>query len=112
MSDKREPIRINIGYAFGQLQKALTAAGGDASARVQKWQRVITGLLDGSLRVGSRTPVAGAPPWVTLEVVHGGFATGRFAAGGPLQRHEAEKLLQVPKTGGLGDRAALNLYFV
>ena len=52
--------------------------------------------MPGSLRVGSRTPVADAPPWVTLEVVHGGFATGRFAAGGPLQPHEAEKLRQAP----------------
>ena len=112
MSDKKEPIRINIGYAFGQLQKALTAAGGDASARVQKWQRVITCLLDGSLRLGSRTPLADVPPWVTLEVVHGGFATGQLAAGGPLRLHEVEKLGQIPKAGGLRDRAALNLYYV
>lgn len=77
-----EPFNVNPGYVFGQLSRALRA--GDPS-RVAKWQAVIDGLNDGSLEVGSRTPVAGVPAWVTLEVVKGGFATGQFAAQLPTQ---------------------------
>jgi hypothetical protein len=62
MTEEKPPIRVNLGYAVAQLQKALAAAGGSTSDRVQKWQSVIKGLIDGSLRVASRTPVAGTPP--------------------------------------------------
>ena len=47
-------------------------------------------MASGRLSVGSRTPVAGFPAWVTPEVVRGGFATGNPSAGGPLQSHETE----------------------
>ncbi|MFH8477081.1 hypothetical protein [Streptomyces sp. NPDC018000] len=47
-------------------------------------------MAAGRLSVGSRTPVNGLPPWVTLDVVRGGFATGTAGAGGPLQAHETE----------------------
>lgn len=104
-------MRVNLGYAVAQLQKALAAAGGSASDRVQKWQSVIAGLLDGSLRVGSRTPLSGTPPWVTPEVVHGGFATGGLAAEGPLQQHETERLSRLGPPPPGTERSILNLYF-
>ncbi|WP_250001675.1 hypothetical protein [Actinoplanes sp. M2I2] len=46
-------------------------------------------MASGALTIGSRTPVAGLPAWVTPEVLRGGFATGTPAAGGPLRPHEA-----------------------
>ena len=46
-------------------------------------------MASGALTIGSRTPMAGLPAWVTPRVVRGGFATGTAAAGGPLRPHEA-----------------------
>ncbi|MFD5421791.1 hypothetical protein ACFWJT_27630 [Streptomyces sp. NPDC127069] len=71
---------------------------------MQKWRAVLAGMADGSLTVGSRTPVAGLPAWVTPEVVRGGFATGTPSAGGPLTPYEADaaRRADVP-----ADRAAL-----
>ncbi|WP_425564240.1 hypothetical protein, partial [Oryzihumus leptocrescens] len=71
-------------YAMGQLWRAMEAArsSGDratrarAGAKVERWQAVLSGMATGHLAVGSRTPVADTPAWVTLEVVPGGFATG------------------------------------
>ena len=54
-----------------------------ASERVERWQQVIDGMTDGTLRIGSRRPLAGLPAWVTLRVVRGGFATGKAAAAIP-----------------------------
>lgn len=78
-------------YALGQLARALfqvdlhvsASVRERARARVERWERVIGGMFDGTLTIGSRTPTS-APAWATLEVVHGGFATGALAAGGPL----------------------------
>jgi hypothetical protein len=56
-------------------------------------------MSDGTLTVGSRTPVADTPVWVTLEVAHGGFATGRYVAEGPLAEFE-EELLALLATSG------------
>ena len=75
-------------YAIGQLQRAFDslAAAQDATGlaraetKIARWRSVIAGMADGSLSVGSRTPVSGTPAWVTLEVAHGGFATGRLLA--------------------------------
>ncbi|MFD3730411.1 hypothetical protein [Streptomyces sp. NPDC058632] len=61
-----------------------------AEVRGQRWREVLAGMTAGRLSVGSRTPVCGLPPWVTLEVVRGGFATGTASAGGPLQAYETE----------------------
>jgi hypothetical protein len=61
MSDEKPPIRVNVGYALSQLQRALAAAGDITSDRVQKWRSVIGGVLDGTIRVGSRTPLGGTP---------------------------------------------------
>ncbi|MBK9205232.1 MAG: hypothetical protein IPL73_22960 [Candidatus Obscuribacter sp.] len=52
-------------------------------------------LLDGTLKVGERQPLAGVPAWVTLNVVTGGFATGDFAAGGALTEFERDKIEQL-----------------
>src|SRR5690349_19980806 len=46
-------------------------------------------MASGTVRVGSRTPMAGLPAWVTPQVMRGGFATGTPVAGGPLRPHEA-----------------------
>lgn len=85
-------------YALAQWSQALvTAATADdadtrarAQRRVAKWAHVIAGLRSGSLRLGSRTPVRDLPAWVTPEVLRGGFATGKPAAGGPLSSFERE----------------------
>ena len=110
--DGGDKIRVNPAYALDQLERALRSTGATAARRVAQWQRVISGMLEGTLRHGSRTPVAEAPPWVTLEVSHGGFATGRFEAAGALQPHEVEKLTLVDRPAGVTERAALNAFFV
>ena len=109
--DPSDRTRINPGYVLGQLARALASAGAGAAARVRQWQDVLSGLARGILDVGSRVPVRNTPAWVTLEVIHGGFATGGLAAGGALLPHETEKLgaLTPEQTAG---RTALNLYYV
>ncbi|MCO8274417.1 hypothetical protein M1L60_27845 [Actinoplanes sp. TRM 88003] len=98
-------------YPQGQLAAAFVTAlthenaatRSRAETRVARWMRVLTGMAAGSLRIGSRTPVAGFPAWVTPEVVRGGFATGTAAAGGPLRPHEAAIA---------DDRAAVFAYYL
>ncbi|OIV36408.1 hypothetical protein BIV57_16430 [Mangrovactinospora gilvigrisea] len=85
------PVAPDPGYAAGQLASALrTAATHEDAAtrrrareRSERWQRVLAGMADGSVTVGSRAPVAGLPAWTTPEVVRGGFATGAAAAALP-----------------------------
>ncbi len=104
---------VDIGYAWAQLRHAqrTVAAHPDpdvrsrAAASVTRWERVIGGMIDGSVVVGSRTPTA-APAWVTLEVVTGGFATGGYEAGGPLRDHERALATEL---GLPATRLALNL---
>lgn len=78
-----------------------------AEARVARWRAVLAGIADGRLAIGSRTPVAGLPAWVTPEVVRGGFATSAASAEGPLQpyEHEAAAL-----AGVAAERGALFAY--
>ncbi|GAA4619316.1 hypothetical protein GCM10023195_87230 [Actinoallomurus liliacearum] len=105
-------MRVGAGYPFRQLAKAFTTASSHeddetrrrAEERVRRWERVLTGMADGTVTVGSRTPVAGLPAWVTPEVVRGGFATGEAAAGGPLLPHEVETCR---RAGVPADRYAL-----
>lgn len=104
---------VSIEYAWGQLVASERTAGthedpavrARAATDVVRWRAVITGMRDGTIVVGSRTPTA-APAWVTLEVVTGGFATGRYRAGGALEPWEVALAadLGVPAT-----RLALNL---
>ncbi|MFE7097860.1 hypothetical protein, partial [Streptomyces erythrochromogenes] len=110
------PATASSAYAAGQLVRALRTSVSHAEPatldraldraldRVRKWRAVLAGMADGSLTVGSRTPVAGLPAWVTPEVVRGGFATGTPAAGGPLAPYEADA---ARRAGIPADRAAL-----
>lgn len=106
------------GYAYGQLERALrtTASTKDgatrrrARAKAGRWQEVLAGMADGTLEIGSRTPVADTPAWVTLEVAHGGFATGRYLAEVPVRPDE---LALVPAGApGTTERERLNLWFL
>ncbi|MFE9603082.1 hypothetical protein [Streptomyces hokutonensis] len=114
MDDDAEQQHLTAapGYALGQLAKAFTTAltheDADtrrrAEGRAQRWRAVLTGIAGGRLTIGSRTPVAGLPAWVTPEVVRGGFATGAPSAGGPLQPYEIRLAEQF---GVPADRRAL-----
>lgn len=113
-------VVVNPGYAHDQLARSLRslashadpAVRARAAERVRRWESVIRGLAEGSLAIGSRTPVAGVPAWVTLEVAHGGFATGRLLAGGPLQPHEGPLLESLGRPAAPAWRQALNLHFL
>ncbi|MFI6013498.1 hypothetical protein ACIBAG_32645 [Streptomyces sp. NPDC051243] len=95
---EQQPLTAAPSYAAAQLAKAfataLTHEDADtrrrAEVRGQRWRAVLAGMAAGRLTVGSRTPVAGLPAWVTPEVMRGGFATGAAGAGGPLQPYETE----------------------
>ncbi|MEF2528501.1 hypothetical protein [Streptomyces sp. CS62] len=108
----RPDVAVSAGYAADRLRRALhtslthpdPATRSRASGRMEKWRAVLAGMADGTLAVGSRTPVAGLPAWVTPEVVRGGFATGTPAAGGPLAPYEEEA---ARRSGVPADRAAL-----
>jgi hypothetical protein len=84
------------GYALGQLGQALLTAATheDAEARsradrrAQQWAQTIQEMAAGRVRLGSRVPVRGLPEWVTLDVLRGGFATGKAAAETPLAADE------------------------
>jgi hypothetical protein len=90
MSDEDFTVTVDPVYAFGQLARAVerAASGPDGAARtraaekVRRWESVIAGLAAGTISVGSRTPVRDVPAWATLEVAHGGFATGALLAEG------------------------------
>ena len=120
MSDQPERT-ASPSYALGQLRRALdrVAVAGDAAERggalekVRRWQDVLAGMASGRLSAGSRTPVADTPPWVTLEVAHGGFATGRYLAEAPLTEPEAARLAALPPgVPGEPGREQLNLWYL
>lgn len=109
------------GYALGRLHRAVQTAANHpdaetrrrATAKIVQWQSVLQGMSDGTLSVGSRTPVADTPAWVTLEVAHGGFATGRYLAEGPLLPHEHARLSDLPDdVRGSTDRERLNHWYL
>jgi hypothetical protein len=115
MATNDHDVHIGSGYPLGQLASALLTATGHedeqtrarASERLRRWVNVLRGMAAGTLTVGSRTPVAGMPVWVTSEVVRGGFATGAAAAAGPLGDDEIRLAAQV---GVEASRAALFAY--
>ena len=119
-SDSLPKLGVNTGYVLGQLAKALRTSETHANAatreraeqKVANWVAVYEGLLSGSLRVGSRTPVGDTPAWATLEVAHGGFATGSLLAGGPLLSHERERLDRLPAAPAGAQRSALNASYL
>jgi hypothetical protein len=108
-------------YAMGQLRRAIDSmqaaqSRGDRArlkAKAALWRAVLDGMASGTLSAGSRTPVSGAPAWVTLEVAHGGFAAGKFMAETPLR---AEEQIIVNRLGddviGSNGRERLNLWFL
>jgi hypothetical protein len=105
------------GYVGGELAKAFVTAlthedaktRRRAEKRVERWRSVLAGMAEGTVRVGSRAPVAGLPAWVTPEVVRGGFATGAAAAGGPLLPYEREA---ADRAGVAAERCALFAHYV
>jgi hypothetical protein len=109
------------GYATGRLEHAVRtlvthpdpAVRGRAAEKAQRWQGVLHGMATGALQVGSRTPVAGVPAWVTLEVAQGGFATGRLVAEGPLSPEEEAMQAGLPESvPGETPRARLNAWYL
>jgi hypothetical protein len=103
---------VGEGYAFEQLRRAVAHAG-EGSTRAARWRALLDGMADGIVSVGSRTPVADTPAWVTLEVLHGGFASGRHLAEAPLRHDEQEVLAALPADApGSTDRERLNLYYL
>jgi hypothetical protein len=106
---------------MGQLRCAidsLAAAKGrqdraGLEAKISRWRSVLEGMADGTLTVGSRTPVSGTPAWVTLEVAHGGFASGRYLAEAPLQAAERAVLDRLGEDlPGSTDRERVNLWYL
>ncbi|GHH43673.1 hypothetical protein [Streptomyces candidus] len=105
-----QPVAVNPAYAADRLAKALATAGSHphaatrerAAARGERWRAVLSGIAEGRLSIGSRTPVRGLPAWVTPEVVRGGFATGTASASGPFLPHEtqAAQRFGIPATRG------------
>jgi hypothetical protein len=106
------------GYAVGQLEKALQRAAAEglspgAKKKIAQWRSVLDGMASGALTIGSRAPVADTPAWVTLEVAHGGFATGRAVAEAPLRADEHEQLATLPAdVPGTTERERLNLWYL
>lgn len=121
-SDDDPVWRAPASYPVGQLQRALeTAVRADdpevrrrAGERALAWEQVLAGIASGSLQIGSRTPVENTPGWVTLEVAHGGFATGRYLAEGPLAVWEQARLDALPAgfAPDLAPRHRLNTWFL
>ncbi|MFF3288141.1 hypothetical protein [Streptomyces sp. NPDC003023] len=111
-AEQQQPITASSAYAWSRLARARTTAvlhedaetRRRAETRAKGWRAVLTKMADGRLRIGSRSPAAGLPSWVTLEVLHGGFATGRASAAGPLLPYEAEA---AHRAGVPQERAAL-----
>lgn len=102
-SEQDTRASANPGYAVDQIARAFGALNldpdgtGRAGERAATWWSVLRGMLSGSITVGSRTPLAEVPAWVTPQVFAGGFATGRLMASGPLRNHEQRWLIAMGK---------------
>lgn len=81
-----------------------------ARRRIERWQRVLEHLIQGSAQYGSRVPFAELPEWVTLEVATGGFATGQVLAGGDLTAYECELAASIPGIRAGHERLDLNAW--
>ena len=51
-----------------------------ASKKAASWLQLFIGMTSGTVVVGSRQPVKDVPVWATLEVLHGGFASGNLCS--------------------------------
>lgn len=118
---KDEAHTAHPGFAVSQLQRALLTAASDpdpavrarAAAKADRWNAVLAGMQQQLVQVGRRVPVRGLPAWVTLEVAHGGFATGRALAEQQVGDDERSELLAL----GAGaddtvDRASVNTWWL
>lgn len=119
--DPDSPRSASSAFAHGQLWKAIETATTHRDSSVRrgaeekalKWEAVLSGMATGALSVGSRVPVDGAPSWITLEVVKGGFATGSFSAEKPLDEAERELLrAEVGPVDAGDERRMLNIWFL
>lgn len=115
---EQQPLaQVNPGYAAGRLAAAFRTAATHqdpetrrrAQERGRRWRAVLEGMANGRLTIGSRTPVAGLPSWVTPEIVRGGFATGEPSAGGPLLDFETAA---ARRAGVPAERGALFGHFL
>ncbi|MBD7998175.1 hypothetical protein [Oerskovia gallyi] len=87
-----------MSYAHDRLAAALVTAAAHhdaetrtrAATRVRDWSRHLRAVARGDVEVGSRAPAKEFPAWVTLDVLHGGFATGEPSAGGALSSEERQ----------------------
>ncbi|MCP3140354.1 hypothetical protein [Pyxidicoccus xibeiensis] len=114
------PVAVGTQYPLGQLARAIATSEQhpDAEVRaraqdkVRAWAEVFSGMLRGTLGIGSRAPVADVPTWATLEVARGGFATGQLLAEGALQPHEHALLDTLGLAPSKGARAELNAWYL
>jgi hypothetical protein len=105
------------GYALGQLSSAfLTATTHEdlavrkrADRRAERWMQALEAMSSGDVSVGSRTPVVGLPAWVTLEVLRGGFTTGKAVAEGSL---EPDEVALAKRVGLHGVRRLIFGYYI
>jgi len=113
-------LKANPGYAMGQLARAYATRDSHADEGVREragkkadtWFKILQDMLSGALNIGSRTPVLNTPAWATLEVAHGGFATGNLAAGGVLLPHETQILGRIASPPSASPRASINSYYI
>lgn len=111
---------MSTAYAYGQFRKALAAASthGDeevrdrAGARAEKWAAALDGIKDGTITIGSRIPVKDLPPWVTLEVLWGGYSSGKALAEHSLDKDEIELAERLGLPDGPDRRAKIFAYYL
>lgn len=107
-------------YPAFQIAKALVTSEQNADAatrqraleKISKWQSVWQQIIAGENHPGSPTPLPDTPPWATLEVLTGGFASGHLLAAGPLLAHEKQWLEKFPNPAPGTERLILNQYFL
>ena len=103
-----------------QFAKALTTAKDHedadvrerAEAKIRKWARVWEAMWAGTADYGSAAPFKDVPKWATMEVVTGGFATGKVLSGGPVTENEASLFEKYAKHGIVKSRKGLNRFFL
>lgn len=117
MTENREThVEVSTGFVRARLADAIVTAltHGDsatqqrAEQKIRDWQQVLDGSASGALRIGSRTPLAGMPAWVTPRVIYGGFTVG-VLAGGDLLPHEVELAQRI---GAPASRKALFVHYL
>ena len=112
---------VNLSYCWMRVSKAIQTLNthpdfrvrNRAQQKIKRWNAFYTAVMEGKLTIGSRTPVTDTPAWVTLEVAHGGFATGRYLAETEIEEDELHLLANVPaEVVGATARERLNVWFL